>query len=171
MPDEVYGDAFEKLGGCIFRRPVSIPVPFVIRFNRRTSHPMFRISAARFVSTAVLNTNRRLCRVDPNREIIERHFKYVSSDAPRIACVVGQPLGVGNQYVLPVRALKGDPALEGADAMAKMERAGRAISRQHNWFLLQLFLRSFLVCLHGVSVRSESGRAAGLSGEMEPTLA
>jgi hypothetical protein len=31
MPDEVYGDAFEKLGGCIFRRPVSIPVPFVIR--------------------------------------------------------------------------------------------------------------------------------------------
>src|SRR5580700_7199797 len=42
MPDEVYGDAFEKLGGCIFRRPVSIPVPFVIRFNRRTSHPMFR---------------------------------------------------------------------------------------------------------------------------------
>src|SRR5580704_12492337 len=31
MPDEVYGDAFEKLGGCIFRRPVSIPVPFVMR--------------------------------------------------------------------------------------------------------------------------------------------
>ena len=42
MPDEVYGDAFEKLGGCILRRPVSIPVPFIIRFNRRTSHPMFR---------------------------------------------------------------------------------------------------------------------------------
>src|ERR1700730_17767461 len=31
MPDEVCGDAFEKLGGCIFRRPVFIPVPFVIR--------------------------------------------------------------------------------------------------------------------------------------------
>jgi hypothetical protein len=72
---------------------------------------------------------------------------------------------------LPVRALKGDPALERADVMAKMKRASRAISRQHNWFLLRLFLRVFLVCPHGVSLRSESGRAAGLSGDMEPTLA
>ena len=62
MPDEVYGDAFEKLGGCIFRRPVSIPVPFVIRFNRRTSQPMFR---ARFIRNVhfqnLLHQCRALC--------------------------------------------------------------------------------------------------------------
>src|ERR1700722_7554553 len=36
MPDEVYGDAFEKLGGCIFRRPRLHPR--AIRYTLQSPH-------------------------------------------------------------------------------------------------------------------------------------
>ncbi|MNN63828.1 hypothetical protein D3C81_1792340 [compost metagenome] len=71
-----------------------------------------------------------LGRVDADRQVIQRHFQYVAAHLVGIVRIVGHGLGVGQQQVLLMRILQRHAALQRADEVAEMQRAGGTVAGQ-----------------------------------------
>jgi hypothetical protein len=75
-----------------------------------------------------LQADRRLLRVDPDREVVERHLDDVPPYLVDVVGIVGQRLRVGEEEELAVGVLERHAVPEGARVVAKVKRPGGPVA-------------------------------------------
>lgn len=84
--------------------------------------------------TKRLNQNRRLGRINANRQIVQRHFDHVAMHLAGVVHIVGQRLGIGQHDELTIRALVRHAIAQAADEVSQMEWSGRTVAGKNDWF-------------------------------------